>query len=182
MAFVDESGLLLSPLVRRTLAPKGETPQLPIRGRFREKVSIIATLTMSPKRCRLGLYFNTIPNGSFNGATVATFLRQLLRHIRGRVVVVWDRWTGHRCAAVREVLADHPRLKLVSLPAYAPELNPVEYLWSHLKWSELCNFGPTDAHDLNRAITPALHRTKLNQKLMVGFWLGTRLKLPRWLC
>ena len=66
---------MLSPLVRRTLAPKGQTPRLLVRGRHREKVSVIAALTLSPKRGRRGLYFRTIPNGSFNGAGIAAFLR-----------------------------------------------------------------------------------------------------------
>ena len=173
---------MLSPLVRRTLAPKGQTPRLLVRGRHREKVSVIAALTLSPKRGRRGLYFRTIPNGSFNGAGIAAFLRQLLRHVRGRVIVVWDNGSGHRGPDVRAALADHPRLELVSLPPYAPELNPVEYLWSHLKWCELCNFGPKDARELDRAIDPVIRKTMRSPALMLGFWRGARLRLPRWLC
>jgi transposase len=182
IVFIDECGLLLSPLVRRTLAPRGQTPKLLVRGRHREKVSVIAGLSLSPKRNRLGLYFRTIPNGSFNGASVAAFLRQLLRHIRGKVIVVWDRWSGHRGPDVRSVLADHKRLRLEQLPAYAPVLNPVEHLWSHLKWSKLCNFAPKDATDLDKKIAPALKETMLDQSLLLGFWRGAKLGLSRWHC
>jgi putative transposase len=173
---------MLNPLVRRTLAPKGKTPKLIVSGQRRQKVSVISALTLSPRRNRFGLYFRTIPNGSFNGASVADFLRQLLRHIRGRVILIWDRWSAHRCSVVKTVVADHPRLELQYLPAYAPELNPVEYLWSHLKWSELCNFVPKDADDLDRATWQSLQKTTQHQSLLLGFWRGAKLKIPRWLC
>jgi transposase len=179
IVFVDECGMMLCPLVRRTLAPKGQTPQLLVRGRHRQKVSIMAALTLSPIRRRLGLYFRTLVNGSFNGARVAAFLRQLLRHIRGRILVIWDRWNGHRGPDVRAVEADHPRLKLESLPPYAPQLNPVEHVWSHLKWATLCNFAPADSEELDRAIGPALRTTAKQRSLLRGCWRGAKLSLPR---
>lgn len=173
---------MLGPLVRRTLAPKGQTPKLFVRGRHRQKVSIIAALTLSPIRRKLGLYFQTIVNGSFNGATVAGFLRHLLRHIRGRIILIWDRWSGHRGPDARAVLEANPRLQIESLPAYAPQLNPVEHLWSHLKWSQLCNFAPDTAEELDAAIGPALKLTAKQRALLLGCWRGTRLPLPRCLC
>ena len=182
MVFIDECGVMLGPLVRRTLAPKGQTPKLFVRGRHRQKVSVIAALTLSPIRRRLGLYFRSLVNGSFQGATVAEFLRQLLRHVRGRVLVIWDRWSGHRGPDVKAVLTNHPRLHIESLPAYAPQLNPVEQLWSHLKWSQLCNFGPDTADELNEAISPALELTAKQRSILLGCWRGTKLSLPRGLC
>lgn len=143
---------------------------------------MIGALTLSPRRGRIGLYFRTVVDGSFDGAGIAHFLRQLLRHLRGRVVVVWDRWSGHGGPHVRAVVARNPRLELVQLPAYAPELNPVEYLWSHLRWSALCNFAPADAVELNGAIEPALRKTARNQHLLRGFWAGAKLRLMRCRC
>ena len=168
---------MLSPLVRRTLAPRGKTPQLIVSGQRRQKISVIAALTLSPRRRRLGLYFRTILNGSFKGACIADFLRQLLCHLRGRVIVVWDRWSAHRGADAQAVVAAHPRLQLEFLPAYAPVLNPVEYLWSHLKWSSLCNFVPKDINHLNEAIMPTLRTTSVQQSLLLGFWKGAKLQL-----
>lgn len=171
---------MLGPLVRRTLAPRGQTPKLPVRGRHRQKVSVIAALTLSPRGRRLGLYFRTAVNGSFTGATVADFLRHLLRHLRGRVVVVGDRWSGHRGPDVRAVQAANPRLHLESLPAYAPELNPVEHLWSQLKWGRLANFAPDDADELDDRIRPELRSLTKRRDLLRGCWKGANLKLPRW--
>ena len=183
IVFADESGAMLSPLIRRTLAPKGKTPQLIVSGQRRQKVSVIAGLTLSPHRNRFGLYFRTIPNGSFNGTTVAAFVRQLLRHIRGRVILIWDRWSAHRGFDIKAVCTDHPRLQVELLPAYAPQLNPVEHLWSHLKWSELCNFVPKDAADLDQTIHPVLKKNSKKQDLLLGFWKGAKLQMPlRCLC
>lgn len=145
-------------------------------------MSVIGALTLSPRRGRTGLYFRTVVDGSFDGAGVAHFLRQLLRHVRGRVVVVWDRWSGHGGPHVRALLARNPRLTVERLPAYAPELNPVEYLWSHLRWSALCNFAPADAVELDGAIGPVLRATARDQNLLRGFWAGANLRLMRCRC
>jgi hypothetical protein len=66
LALIDESGLLMAPLVRRTLAPRGQTPSLLQRGAHRKKVSVAAALWLSPRRDHLGLYFHTLADGSFD--------------------------------------------------------------------------------------------------------------------
>ena len=85
LVLIDESGFLMSPLVRRTLAPRGHTPILKTKGSRREKVSITAAMTVSPKRRRLGLYWRTFPRDYVTGERSADFLRYLLRHLRGKV-------------------------------------------------------------------------------------------------
>jgi hypothetical protein len=149
------------------------------RGRHRQKVSLIAALTLSPRRRRLGLYFRSLPDQYFNQHAVADFVRHLLRHLRGPVILVWDRWSGHRGVAIRALQAAHPRLELQSLPAYAPVLNPVEHLWSHLKWGELCNFAPQDVADLNATVLPLLRRASHDRHRLRTFWKGAALHLPR---
>lgn len=174
---LDEGGMLLTPLVRRSLAPRGETPILFHRGRHRQKVSLIAALTISPRRQRLGLYFRALPDQYFNQHSVADFVRQLLRHVRGRVILIWDRWSGHRGEAIRALLAAHPRLRLEQLPAYAPELNPVEFLWSDLKWSKLANFAPHDIAELHAAVLPLLRQASHDRDQLRTFWKGAELPL-----
>src|SRR5262249_15807620 len=70
---IDESGFRLGPLVRRTQAPVGQTPILEVPGRSRERVSVIAALTVSPLRRHLSLYWRTLPGGHFGSAEVADF-------------------------------------------------------------------------------------------------------------
>src|SRR5688572_6843813 len=90
LVVLDESGFLMAPLVRRTLAPRGCTPILIQPGGHRHKVSAIAALSIAPRRQRLGLYFHTHLNAAINNHGVADFLRHVLRHLRGPVILLWD--------------------------------------------------------------------------------------------
>jgi transposase len=87
-------------------------------------------------------YFRLFP-GAIRSPQIILFLSHLLRHIPGKLLIVWDGLPGHRSRAVWEFVRQQKgRLWLEFLPAYAPELNPVEYLWSHWKQHELPNFCP----------------------------------------
>ena len=131
---------MMAPLVRRTWAPRGETPNLLESSGIgpREKVSVAAALWLTPLRDQLGLYFQTLVNDFFNPWNVAAFLEALLVAVPGRVVVVWDGGPMHKGDPIRqtqEVYSD--RITLERLPPYAPMLNPVEPLWSWLKYGRL---------------------------------------------
>ena len=86
---IDECGLLLNPLVRRTWAPVGRTPVVPGWGRHRRRVSVIGAVTVSPHARRVGFRFATVEDGYFTAALVVAFLRRLVGELRGPVVVVW---------------------------------------------------------------------------------------------
>lgn len=79
---------------------------------------------------------------------LVVFLRGLLRHLRGNVILIWDNLNVHRATRVQRLLCRHPRVRVEYLPPYAPELNPVEGIWSHLKMNPLANFAPPDADTL----------------------------------
>ncbi len=100
----------MAPLVRRTWAPRGQTPILRQRTRARDKVSMIATLTISPRRRRIGLYAALVVNANVNAERLVEYLRALLRHLRGPLILIWDRLNVHRAALVRALLRRHPRL------------------------------------------------------------------------
>ncbi len=94
-------------------------------------------------------------HGSIDSEGVVHFVRHLLRQRRGPLVVVWDNLAAHRSALVRDFAATHPRLHLEHLPAYAPELNPVEGLWAHFKAQTLANACPRDVDDLIARVAEA---------------------------
>lgn len=166
----------MSPHVRRTLAPKGKTPILKTKGAHREKVSLVAALSLSPRRGRLGLYWRTYPREYVNNDRAAAFLRYVLGHLRGNVIVVWDGGTMHKGGPIAKVLEDYPRLSLERLPSYAPELNPVEFLWTHLKCGVLANFVPDTVLQLDAALRKHLQRAKRSPKRLRSF--GDASKLP----
>ena len=118
--------------MRRTWAPRGRTPVLTGFGRHRDKVSTIAAISVAPRRRRVGLYWRTDPDHYIDAAGVVAFLEGLLRHLRGGVIVVWDGGSNHKGPAIRAPCGRFPRLHLERPPAYAPDHNPVEWVWSHL--------------------------------------------------
>ena len=177
LVLIDESGFLLSPLVRRTLAPRGQTPVLKTWGGHRERVSAMAALTLSPRRHRPGLYFCTYPKSFVNQERAADFLRNLLKRLRGPVIVVWDGGPMHKGDAIRAVLHDFPRLSLEKLPPYTPELNPVEYLWNHLKYGVLPNFMPDDVFHLNGVLKQRLCRARQSTQRLHSFFIQSGLPI-----
>ena len=106
------------------------TPPLAVRARAHEKVSGIGALIVSPRRRQLTLALALYPRQNIRGPQVRRFLQHLGRHVRGPVVLVWDRGLTHKHRVVTAWLVAHRRWHLAWLPPYAPELNPVELLWA----------------------------------------------------
>ena len=167
----------MAPLVRRTWAPQGETPVLPQRTRSREKVSMVAVVSISPRRRRIGLYWALHPNANINALLLLEFLNGLTRHLRGPLILIWDRLATHRGRPVQDFLRRHPRVHSVLLPPYAPELNPPEYLWGYLKRNPLANLAPVDAHELAQVSARHVHRIARQQDLLRSFIHATGLPL-----
>jgi putative transposase len=170
----------MGPLARRTWAPKGQTPCLTQRGAHRQKVSVAAALWLSPLRDRLGLYSHTLAGGYFDNWYVTAFIEAMLKDLGGRFVVVWDGGTMHKgepIAALESQFAD--RLVLERLPAFAPMLNPVEWLWSWLKWERLSNFAPHDVGELDRRVRAELASKRDDQAFLRNLFHASELPLPR---
>lgn len=109
--------------------------------------------------------------GTFRAPEVVAFLQAVRRHLKDRsLLIVWDRQQAHRSRLVRDYV-DHQRggIPLEFLPPYAPELNPVEYLWSHWKHHELANFCPKDFAELSTCARAKLRRTQRRKTLVAAF-------------
>lgn len=148
----------MAPLLRRTWAPRGQTPVFYQKGRSHDKISMIAALCLSPRGRHVRLFFKLHPNANITARRFRTFLKQLCRHLRGRVYFIWDRLLAHRAKLVTQFIEERPRLTVILLPPYAPELNPVEPLWSYLKSNPLAQFAPEGTRDLARR---ASHHTRV---------------------
>ncbi len=120
-------------------------------------------------------YFQLFP-GAVRAPQVVGFLTHLLRHVRGKVLVIWDGLPAHRSRLVQQFVADQEgRLQLERLPAYAPELNPVEYLWGYWKQHELPNFCPKNLAELGGHARQALRRMRRRPSLVTAFWKQAKL-------
>ena len=99
--FLDETGFMLQPVVRRTWAPRGQTP-IHYSWDRRDRLSVISAITLSPQRRRFGLYFD-IHDHNINSDAFEVFVRWLRRQIRRGIILVLDRWSVHRSGAQRLV-------------------------------------------------------------------------------
>ena len=169
LVFVDESALLMAPLLRRTWSPCGQQPVLLQRTRHHQKLSVIAALVVNWRHRRVRLCFRLHVDCAVDGPRIAAFLRQLGRQVHGPLVVVWDRLNAHRSKVVQAFGAQHRRFRFEYLPPYAPELNPIEYGWCWLKTNPLANYAPQDAAELARTTRAHGRRLQHRQNLLWSF-------------
>lgn len=164
---------MLQPLVRRTWAPQGQTPVMYSWDRH-DRLSVIAGLSLSSRRHRIGLYF-AIHKKNVTAEEVEAFLRQVQRSLGRKLIVVMDRWAVHRKAA-RSLFGDE-RFWIEYLPPYAPDLNPVEHVWNHAKYGDLANYVPDDLLDLERELDCSIDRARKRPELLQSFFHAVDLKL-----
>src|SRR5271167_4798517 len=170
LVFLDESGFMLTPTVRRTWAPQGETPLLKCWDR-RDRLSSISCITLSPQRCRPNFYFTLLPdNTNVNAEHIFDFLRDLKSQLAGPFTVIWDGSNLHsRSRLVKAYLAKHPEIVAETLPSYAPELNPDEGVWGWSKYGRLANLAAMNTADLRQRIHQEFAVLKQNRQLLNSF-------------
>lgn len=164
---------MLAPLVRRTWAPAGQTPVMYSWDRH-DRLSVIAGLSVSARRRRIGLYF-AVHEKNIKAEEVEAFLRRVQRSLGRKLIVVMDRWSVHRKAA--RALATDERFRIEWLPPYAPDLNPVEHVWNHTKYGDLANYIPDDLLELELELEWSIYQTRRRPSLLRSFFHAAQLKL-----
>ena len=164
---------MLQPLVRRTWAPAGQTPVMYSWDRH-DRLSVIAGLSLSSRRRRVGLYF-AVHEKNIKAEQVEAFLRQMQRSLGRKLIVVLDRWSVHRKAA--KALFGDKRFWIEYLPPYAPDLNPVEHVWNHTKYGDLANYIPDDLLDLELELDWSIDQTQRRPELLRSFFHAAKLEL-----
>jgi transposase len=160
---------MLQPTVRRTWAPKGETP-IQRQWERHDRLSVISAITLAPRRRRLGLYWQ-IEDHNICGEDVVTFLRLVRRSLRRKVVVILDRGKVHRAAVVQDYVERHSdNIHLEELPAYAPQLNPTEQVWNHAKYADLPNLAPDDLKELDLLVRSSMRNARGQSGLLRSFF------------
>lgn len=169
LIFLDESGFSESPSVVRTWARKGQTPILVVPFNWK-RLSAIGGLITTPAARRVGLCLRLHP-GSIKQPQILDYLRALKRHLAGRkAILLWDRLPAHRGAAVLRYLERQSCwLEMEYLPPYAPELNPVEYFWSHLSKTELAGFVGRDLEAVGSRVRKGACRVRRRTNLGQAF-------------
>jgi transposase len=172
LVFVDESGFYLLPGVVKTYGPRGRTPVVD-EWQTRDHLSVMAGLTTD------GRVHTLVRQKALTGLETVAFLEHLGRQLGGPALVIWDRSPIHRRANVTEFAAavEADNLRLEPLPAYAPDLNPVEWLWRHLKEEEMANRTCLDLEELHEEFHLALGRIRGKPRLFPSFFEGAGLRL-----
>jgi putative transposase len=145
------------------------------------RVSLAALIAIRPG-CRPRLIYCTHrarrgdKRKGFSEADYARFLDGAHQQLGGPLVLVWDGLNTHTSRAMRELTSARAWLTVFQLPAYAPELNPVEPVWSHLKRS-LANLVKQDIGQLTALVKTRLRRMQYQPGLLEGFLAKTGLDL-----
>jgi transposase len=175
IVMIDETGMLMRPLVRKSLAPRGKPLVMRYQSKHRQKVSVQGALVLSPDAQAQAFRSRMHVDSYVDAQKTAEFLRGLLREWEEPLTVIWDRGNMHKGPHVRAVLQEYPRLKLEQFPPYCPDLNPVEGLWGWMKYSQLANYCPRDLRHLESDVARTLARTAENQTLLQSFTRGAGL-------
>ncbi|HMB08398.1 MAG TPA: IS630 family transposase [Isosphaeraceae bacterium] len=171
LVFVDESGFYLLPGVVKTYAPKGQTPIMD-EWQTRDHLSVMGGVTPQGKVSSL------VRPKSLNGWHSMEFLVHLGHLVGDRLLVLWDGSPIHRRAEVQEFVAEaRGKIHLEPLPPDAPDLNPVEWLWKHLKKVELRNLACLNLEQLHMELHLALGRVRQRRALVRSFFEGAELEL-----
>lgn len=163
IVFADQSGFYLLPSVVRTYAPVGHTPVLH-EHLTRDHLSAMSAITLD------GRLYMIEQERAFKGEDVVRFLKHLTRQIQGKLLVIWDGSPIHRSKAVKRFLADGAasRVQLEQLPGYAPDLNPDEGIWKHLKGVELKNLCCRSVSELRVELRKAKERLRHKKRVILG--------------
>jgi transposase len=174
IVFIDESGFYLLPSVVKTYAPRGETPILK-EWQTRDHLSVMGGLTPQ------GKIYTLVRQESLNGLHTVEFLLHLLREAGPRLLVVWDGSPIHRRKEVKEFLSQGAarQIHIEPLPFYAPDLNPVEWLWRQLKESEMPNLVCLDLEELHMQFHLAVGRVRSRVSLVSSFFAGAGLPIEK---
>jgi transposase len=178
LVFLDESGFMLTPSVRRTWGPRGKTPILDAFDR-RDRISAISSISVSPRNHRLNLHFDLLPdNTTVRAPEIVNYLKHLKTQVRAPLTIIWDRSTIHdKSKLVRAFLADHPEIKTEKLPGYAPEMNPDELVWAWTKYGRLGNLAAANTDWLRDYLINEFTFAREHPELLASFIEGTNLPL-----
>ncbi len=147
----------------------GRTPIIQSTGSW-ATMSLSGTIVCTPKGNNPRLFLKSLPH-SVKFPDVIDYLKELKRHLKGKkLLLFWDGLSAHKAKATIEYLKTQKHwLKVERFPAYAPELNPAEYLWSAMKNKHLCNLRPKGLPLLKAAVGRSYRKIRNDRELLRGF-------------
>ncbi|MER5535381.1 transposase [Streptomyces mirabilis] len=182
LCFEDEAGFTRRPPKGRTWGRRGRTPVVTVSGRRSGRLSVAGLIAMRPgSRTRLCHRLRTHPAGkgkrrSLGERDFIALIDGVHQLVKAPIVLVWDRLNTHVSHAMRELIAERAWLTVFLLPAYSPDLNPVEWVWAHVKRS-LANLAVVALDRPEALVRNRLKRLQYRPDTLDGFIAGTGLDL-----
>ncbi len=182
IVFEDEAGFSMTPPRARTWGRRGQTPVIRVRGRSRRRTSVAALCCYKPgEKSRLihrprGHLLLKGARKSFSWKDYRDLLVRAHIQLDGPIVVVWDNLNTHLAVGLKQYEDEHDWLTTVRLPPYAPDLNPVEAVWSLVRRA-MANTAFDTPDDLDRTLRRELRRIQLRPHLIDGCLTATGLTI-----
>jgi transposase len=166
LGYEDESGISEKPAVRITWAVKGRTPTIASSGSWKS-LTMAGLLLFTPKGNNPRIYFRLQP-GAMDKYDFLDMLKDVKIELKGRkLLLIWDGLPAHRAKEVREYIeSQRSWLRVERYPAYAPELSPVEFIWSPMKANDLGNVPPKGFKHLKRMVRKSFKRIRADKTLL----------------
>ena len=183
ICFADECGQTLRAHKATTWAPRGVTPIVKVTAKGSVRVSVAGLCCYKPGQPSRLIYRTLLYRGrkgepkGFREPDLIRLLDAAHQQLQAPIVLVWDGLSAHKSPPIRAAIAARSWLRVYQLPAYAPELNPVEKVWSTMK-RRLANHCARTATDLAAAVKNRLKRMQYRPGLIDGYLTGTGLSPP----
>lgn len=169
----DEAGFTMVSPLKRTWSRRGQTPVTHTSIDHHDRLNILGILLVSSKGKKIRLSIKSYWH-SLTGEEVIAFLKQILRLVRGYVVLVWDRHPIHKRKAVQTFIQSQKRLVVFEFPVAAPELNPAEFIWTQTV-EYVAGTAPHDKYELQANVFAGISRTRISQSRLFSCLRGSKL-------
>ena len=169
----DESGFSLVSPLRRSWAPRGQTPCTYTSLDHHQRLNLLGALLVSPGGRKMKLSMRSF-QVNLRGEHVILFLKQILRRIAGPIILVWDNHPIHQRRLVQKFIQSEPRLHVYCFPSCAPELNPVEFVWTHVSHATE-NFAPHNLSELSTKVWSAIAKVRGSKHRLSACFAATQL-------
>jgi len=162
--FLDEAGFQSDPVLGRTYGLKGKTPVVKTSGQ-RQSLNVISAVNVR------GEFWAATYTGKFNAESFVLFLQNFVEGRPYQVFLVVDGHPAHKAKLVKDYVQSlKGRLELHFLPPYAPDLNPDEFVWGHMKTNGVSKKPLKQNESLQRRIEEDLNNIGNNRKLVRSFF------------
>jgi transposase len=169
----DEAGFTMVTPLKRTWSRRGQTPVRRTSIDHHDRLNLLGVRLVSPKGKKIRLSIKSYWH-SLTGEEVIAFLKQILRLVRGFIVLVWDRHPIHKRKAVQDFIQSHQRLIVFEFPVAAPELNPAEFIWTQMV-EYVAGTAPHDKYELQANVFAGISRTRISQSGLFSCLRGSKL-------